>query len=87
MLSNAQKPYLHSLPYIYVKPSCNCVEFAKNFPKRFWVDTDEGETGHRAVRIRDDGDSWIIVESNYKKCSLTIRRLYKDDPKIIKIYK
>lgn len=75
--------YVEALPYINVKPSCNCTHFAEQFPQEFHISTREGLQGHKAVIIKDEGDSWIIIESNYIRCQISIRRIYKNSPLII----
>lgn len=86
--SSLRCPYcwMRAISQITPSPSCNCVQFATNYPRQFWLSTYEGEIGHVVVRLKDEGDSWIIIESNYIPCEISFRRIYKDDPIIKKIY-
>jgi len=60
------------------------LDFALRFPKEWRIKTFEDPYYHQQIIYRDEGDSWIILESNYIPCQVSWRRLYKNDPRIIK---
>ena len=86
--------YMKPLPYVLVKPTCNCMEFARhmgvmNIPVEEpmvggGIITSEGSRGHIMVILEIDDDSFIIVESNYISCRITYRRIYFDYSKIVR---
>lgn len=79
-------PYLVSLPYQNVLPSCNCVFFRDKYYEGFsYINTSEGSTGHTAVILKVEFDSYVIIESNYISCQISIRRIYKNNPKILEV--
>lgn len=94
---DAQKHYLEPLPHIPIEASCDCFLFVKKLGAQivpvdkplvgYVIHTLEGPTGHWMMIIKDEGDSWIVIESNYVPCSLTIRRIPKDYPLINGYYK
>lgn len=77
--------YLKPLPYIIAKPTCNCLEFARQLGVGDTkVDSpvilggvllNEGTQGHIAVVLEVNEEDILIIESNYVHCQITMRRL------------
>ena len=85
--------FLKPLPAVLEPATCNCMQFAKSMGvKNIPVDEPlvgggillrEGPIGHIAIILEIDANSFIVVESNYKKCAITYRRIDFDYSKII----
>jgi hypothetical protein len=77
--------YVRSLPSFPVPATCNCMQYARllgvgdNVSKvpvlMGGVILNEGKIGHIGVIIEINDDNILIIESNYKPCSITYRRL------------
>jgi hypothetical protein len=92
--TNVEAVYVRPLPSFPVNATCSCIQFARlmgvvDRPSEIpvlmgGVILREGSIGHIGVIIEINDDNILIIESNYKPCSITYRRLDLNYNRIIR---
>jgi len=91
-----QEVYFSPLPIPTIPATCNCLAYAKSFGiQNIPIDEPveggamilaEGKTGHIAVilQIDETNREFLVIESNYSSCKITMRRISFDYNKIVR---